>query len=411
MIDERRLRPALGAAVLLAALAIAAFAVYPRPDWQPDGYAYAVRMLLDLGVPFQEALHRAQAFYQQTPIAADPAVAPLLRGDQAPLYWDVFKPRLLYPLFAAVLFPLRGFYGMLDISAVAYVLAALAVYYLVLQFTGALPAFLVTLGFMVHPTVLLLARYPQTDMLAMLFSTLSIVTLVRIARGGRRNWIEAFAAVGLLLVFTRPAFYMLIGGALGLWLGAPATQPALRRAGRICLGIAVFCTVVYLSVAFALGTPSFAYVIADARDVFFAGQAPVAVRTSLLSHLKGILHFSVDDPLGLWYAKMLVDLLLRELARGVLTIFPVLAIFGLWTIRRDRAFGVLAGAALSLAVVPLVDPISLDMNRVLEFPLLPVLAVGLAAAGVFFQARFAHPQRQPEGQMVGTTLKKTLRGG
>jgi 4-amino-4-deoxy-L-arabinose transferase-like glycosyltransferase len=407
MIDERRLRPALAAAVFLVALAISAFAVYPRPDWQPDGYAYAVRMLLDLGVPFQEALHRAQAFYQQLPIAANPAVAPLLRGDQPPLYWDVFKPRLLYPLFAAVLFPLRGFYGMLDITVVAYVLTALAVYYLVLQFTGALPSFVVTLGFMIHPTVLLLARYPQTDMLAMLFLTLSIVALVRVARGGGRNWIEAFAAAGLLLVFTRPAFYMLIGGALGLWLGAPGTQPALRRAARICLGIAVFCTVVYLSVSYALGTPSFAYVIADARVVFFEGQAPVAVRTSLLSHLKGVLHFSVDDPLGVWYAKMLVDLVLRELARGILTVFPLLAIFGLWTIRRDRAFGVLAGAALSLAVVPLVDPISLDMNRVLEFPLLPVLAVGLAAAWVHIQARLAHP----EERMVGSTLKKTLRGG
>jgi 4-amino-4-deoxy-L-arabinose transferase-like glycosyltransferase len=363
-------------------------------------------MLMDLGLPFQEALHQAQAFYQQQPIAADPVQAPLFRGEQAPLYWDVFKPRVLYPFLAALLYPIRGFYGMLDISAAAYVLSALAVYFLALEFGAAIPSFVVTLAYMAFPRTLHLARYPQTDMIAMLFSTFCILALVRVAHGGGRRWIALFALAGLLLVFTRPAFYLLVGGAFGLLVSAPKGEPAHRRDGIICLGIALVCSALYLSIALFSDSPSFLYVVEDARQIFFNTQPP-AVERSVFTKLKGALHFSEDDPLGIWYAKMVLNLFFRELARGIVGVFPVVAFFGLTRLRRDRALGVLAGTALAFAFIPFLDPISLDMDRVLEFPFLPILAVGLVAAWGALQAQVTGPNRGS----VGQTLKKTSPGG
>ena len=406
MIGEQRLRPALGALVLLAALGIAALAVLPYPRWTPDGYAYAVRMLLDLGLPFQEALHRAQAFYALQPIAADPLQAPLFRGEQAPLYWDVFKPRVVYPFLCSLLFPNRGFQGMHDVSSIAYVASAVAVYYLALQFAGAIPSLVVTLGFAAFPGTIDLARCAQTDMLALLFSTLCLVALVRIVRDGGSRWPLLFAIAGLLLVFTRPAFYMLLGGSLGLCAGVWRGTPSRRNAALACAGAAVATTALYLGVALASGSPSFTYVIADARDIFFSTQPPDAER-SFFSKLKGVLHFSADEPLGFWYAKMLVNLFFRELARAVVTIFPLVAFFGLATLRRDRAFWALAGTVLALMLVPFLDPISLDMDRVLEFPMLPVLAIGLVGAAASLQARLTDPN---QGQ-VRKVIKKTSPGG
>lgn len=396
-IDERRLRPALGAVVLAIGIAVVAFAIYPHPEWMPDGYAYAVRMLMDVGYPFSDAIHRAQQFYWQQPIAADPAQAQYFRGDQEPLYWDVFKPRVLYPFIASLLYPYRGFYGMLDISAVAYVLASLTVYYLALQFAGALPSLAVTLGFMAFPMTVHLARYPQTDMLGLLFSTICIFALVRVAHGGGWTWPAAFGVSGLLLMFTRPAFYLLLGGAMGLWIGLRRGDAAARRASVICVVAAVLCTALYIWAALASGTPSFSYVIADARDIFFASQDPNAAHRSLLAEFKVVLRFSPDDPLPVWYAKMIVDLIFRELVRAVAWIFPVVGIFGLLKLRRDRAFLALVLSALALCLVMPLDPISLDMNRVLEVPMLPILAVGVASALTLFAKRFIRSEARLGG--------------
>jgi 4-amino-4-deoxy-L-arabinose transferase-like glycosyltransferase len=388
MIGERQLRPALGAVLLVLGLALAAFVVYPHPDWTPDGYVYAVRMLMDVGLPYEDALHQAQRFWQQQPIAAEPLQAPLFRGEQAPLYWDVFKPRVLYPFLASLLYPTRGFFGMIDLSAIAFVATSLAVYYLALQFTGAVPSFAVTLGFMLFPATLEIARYSQTDMLAMLFSTLCLVALVRVGHGGDRPWVALLAAACLLLVFTRPAFYMPIGGAIGLAIGLRKAEPAVRRLSLFCVGITLFCGALYIAVALASGTPSFSYVIADARNIFFNSQDPAVIEHSFFSKLKHrVLRFSPDDPLAVWYAKMIVDEAFRELIRGTVVIFPIVAFFGLSTLRRNPAFGALAGTGLALCLVLALDPISLDMNRVFEFPMLPILAVGLAAVISLVQAR------------------------
>jgi 4-amino-4-deoxy-L-arabinose transferase-like glycosyltransferase len=407
MIEERRLRPALGAIVLLVGLAVAVFAVYPHPEWMPDGYAYAVRMLMDAGYPFQDAIHRAQEFYWQQPIAADPVQAQVFRGEQEPLYWGVFKPRVVYPYIASLLYPFRGFYGMLDISVVAYVLASLTVYYLALQFAAALPSLAVTLGFMAFPMTVHLARYPQTDMLGLLLSTVCILALVRVARGGGWKWPAVFALSGLLLMFTRPAFYLLLGGAIGLWIGVRRSDPAARRASVFCIAAALVCTLLYLWAALATGTPSFSYVIEDAREIFFATQDPNAPHRSLLAGFKVVLHFTPDDRLSVWYAKMIVDLIFRELVRSVAWVFPVIGIFGLATLRRDRAFWALVLSALALCLVMPLDPISLDMNRVLEVPMLPILAVGVAAAWALFAQRFI----PSNPRLAGKTLKKTSPGG
>jgi 4-amino-4-deoxy-L-arabinose transferase-like glycosyltransferase len=259
---------------------------------------------------------------------------------------------------------------------------------------------------MIFPGTVDLARYVQTDMLALLFSTLCLVALVRIARGGWRGWPAVFTICGLLLVFTRPAFYMLLGGALGLAAGVWREDPARRRAALACAGAAVGITALYLGAALASGSPSFSYVVADAREIFFDTQPPDAAR-SFFSKLKGVLHFSADDPLGIWYAKMVVNLFCRELARGIVTIFPLVAFFGLSTLRRDRAFGVIAGTVLALLLVPFLDPISLDMDRVFEFPMLPILAVGLVGAAAWLQARLTDPN---QGQ-VRKVIKKTSPGG
>lgn len=391
MSNERQLRAALGGVVFVAALAVAAFGIYPHPSFSSDGYTYAVRMLVDRGLPLEDAVHRAQEFWQQQPIATDPLQAHLFRGDRAPLYWDVFKPRVIYPFLAAMLYPLRGFYGMLDISAFAYGGAALAIYYLALQFAGALPSLAVTLGFMLYPGTLENARATQTDMLAMFFSTLCIVALVRIARGGDRRWIVTLAAACLLLVFTRPAFYMILGGALGLAIGSRGGAPALRRASLVCVGIAAAWAGLYIAVSLGMGTPSFSYVVADARDVFFRTQ-PELAQQSALSRLKNAgLHFSPDDPLAVWYGKMVVNLVLRETIRGILFAFPLLGTVGLWVFRRDPAFGPLVGVMAGGSLVLLLDQWSQDMTRVLEVPMLPVIAVGLLGAASALYGRLFVP--------------------
>jgi 4-amino-4-deoxy-L-arabinose transferase-like glycosyltransferase len=406
MIDEQRLRPALGIVVLLAASAMVAF-VAVHPIWWRDPYLYSVRMLLDTGLPLDVALHRAQAFFKQWPVAATPEGVHYFRGDQPPANWDLFRPRVVYPFVASLLYPMRGFPAMLDISAAAYVATSLAVYYLVLQFAGAFLALLVALAFVALPFTQRMAEYPSTDMLAMLFSTLCVVALVRIARGGGRGWLAFFAVIGLLLVFTRPAFYVLLGGTLGFWIGVRGGNPSLRRAALICVGIAVTCSAIYIAVVLSLGTPGFSYVIADGRSTFFSFLPQKEAQVGFLWGLKGLLHFSQDDPPRLWYAKILVLLVCREIARAVIFVFPLVAFYGLSTMRRDPAFGALAGMALALCLAVPLDPYIGDMIRVLEFPMLPVLAVGVAVAAEEAIARFSGTS----GRLTGESLKKTLPGG
>lgn len=70
----------------------------------------------------------------------------------------------------------------------------------------------------------------------------------------------------------------------------------------------------------------------------------------------------------------------HALAKGVITILPVLAIIGIFRRRRDAATPLLAGASIATWFGAIVDPNRFDMIRCVVLPVTPALAAFAGAA-------------------------------
>ena len=365
------LRNAAAGLVVLAVALVLAVRAESRPTWTPDGYNYGVHMLVYAGVPKNEATIVAQRFYSSSPVGEDPRYARYFKEQVPPYAWALFSPRVVYPLAASLLYRFRGMYSLIDVSAIAYVLSAIALYCVLLCFGSPLLAMLGTLGFALWPRVTTLAASDLTDMTALFFWTLTLMIGCRLVRSGERIWAVAFVPACILLSFTRPVPYLPFGAGIGVVTAAVSqknTQAAL--AGVWMSIIALACAAALSVVLGAAHAPSFTYLLGLARDQPATTGAPN------------------QEPLPVWFVRTVFGIMRAEIAHGIKAVLPILAILGSVLRRGHTCVPMLAGAAVFALVSILTNPIPNDTWRTFEIPLYPLIAAGLVLLADVVIGRF-----------------------
>lgn len=354
--------------IALLVVAVAAFALgtyrfgHDRPRWTPDGAIYLRMMLADRGAPPDAARRAANAFVAQTPEGRNPSSRGFYR-DAPPAYYEsqfaLFSNRPLYPALGATLYPAYGPDALKALSALAFVGATVAAYLLLLQLAAAWLAAVGALGLATAPAVLALAGMPLTDELGLALWVAALGALLAYVRTRAPAWLIALLAATAALTFTRPAFYLPLGAALGAYALAPRGSPARAAAGRAALGIA------------AVGAAFFAYsavvhgpsVVAQLRwqyDWQHATHGPFA-----------------EHGFGAWWSLALASALGRELVLDLYksnVLFTVaLAALGAVIARGTALLGIVAGGALATLCALLVNPV--EIERTVTLPLTPLLVV------------------------------------
>jgi len=340
-VQKRLSRNCLLAALLplCVAIFVAGYQLRARPIWTPDGYAYAVRMLTYSGLPFNVARERAQRFYAGLPVAKVPQYASLFRGKGLPTYYRLFAPRVLYPALAATLWPARGFAALLDVSLLAYVIAALAMYLLLLQFGQPLMAMIGATAFCLTPQIRTLGASALTDMLAVMLWICVLFVMCRAVVQPRPGWLAAGVLLIFALSFTRPLSYMPFLAACGLALAARKNDAASLRTAMLFGGTAIVAAIAV----------TIAGVAARAQVPY--PPLPVWLRT--IAHIT------------LYWLKLEVD-----------QVIPLFAFAALVWRRNHPCAPLILGALLSAPLTIVINPIVWDLERTVLDPLLPLILCG-----------------------------------
>ncbi|HEY9085489.1 MAG TPA: hypothetical protein VIN40_06090 [Candidatus Tyrphobacter sp.] len=351
-----------GATALAGIIAALLCAFGPKAQYTPDGYDYAIVMLMDRGVPYAQAQRQAAAFYAHQPDAKNPLIAPWFRGK--PEYWELFSVRRLDPWLASRLYPWRGFDALIAVSRLSYVAVAMLIVLLAARFAPLPYGVVLAVAVSLFPPWRDLGRDALTDALAVALVTGTL--LAAAAFIAKRSWwtLLAFAVLCGALTFTRPIPYIVLGAAL------IACVIALRRgdhdrtiAAAWLSSIALFWTAV---IAFAIQRaqpPSFAWFVADQYRHMLAGG--YAAPGQSLVH---------------WYLSEEWTIAWHALVKGIVSVLPLLAILGLARRRADPATPLLAGACVATWLGAFLNPNRFDIVRCVVMPVAPVLAAFAAAA-------------------------------
>lgn len=363
-------------ALALLVVATVTTAVYrvrhDAPLWPPDAAIYLRMTLEDRGLSPDRARTQADAFLRT--MASDPENRGLY-GANPPAYYvqqfDLFRTRPLYPRIAAELYPAFGPHALQIVAAVAYVLAACALFAILLAFAPPWLAALGAFGFATTPSVLGVAALGLTDEPALLFW---IVSLGAILAFVRRPSVAALGVAGvasLLLAFTRPAIFLPVGASLGA-LFALRADPLRRPAMLALVATTAGAAVVFLAYTAVVHGPGLADQLRweyDWQHAIGAGGA--------------------EHGFGSWYAGALAGVTGEALTfdvykNGALLVF-VLAALGIASARRTPLVAVLAGAACASVVALLANP--LEFVRSVELPLVPLVVIlATLALGVLARA-------------------------
>jgi hypothetical protein len=362
-----------------AAMALAAAATLRSdvragmPRWSPDSYDYAIRMLMRRGVPKEEATRRAYAFFTAKPIAHDERFAHAFVGE--PEWWVLFTPRAVYPAVAAVLFPRRGFAALTDVAAASHVAGAVLLYRLLRRFGSRTTAATLTLWYVTRFPVRDAAAHGLSDSPAMLLWIAVLDAMVEIARGRARG--ARFAALAVLLSFTRPLPYMPFAAGAALALdGVVRNDRATVRAGATIAAVALGCAVCVAAVLARAGMPSTRAHFERVRE----GQKR-EIDGGRLDRLMA--RFGLADApshsMGRWYATTVALSVATTLKHALASGVPVLAVPALLRARRGDA-ALLLGALAGGVVGCVADPSPRATQRTVVLPMYPVFAAGGALA-------------------------------
>ena len=221
---------------LVVAAALAAIALLAVSDslsgparWSPDGLFYQARVYeIRDGLSQPEALR--EAF--QGPLGADlRAIDPERSGNPQWVAYNArfYERRVAVPYVASLLEPVSGDRAILDLSLAGYVVAVLAVFWLLLllRFHLAVAAG-VTLATIFLPALTFHSGFPLTDSWGLALEVLAFGTaLLALQRGPR--WLIAWAAAIALLSITRDSMWIPVLAAAALAL-IKRTRPTVALA-------------------------------------------------------------------------------------------------------------------------------------------------------------------------------------
>jgi hypothetical protein len=365
--NRRSLSAVLGLLFVLAAAgASMAYEVRKDDRWTPDGFIYAREMLVARGLSEAAARDEARRFYRQTPAAADPAQRGLY-GSGAPPWFEaqagLFRARVLYPRLAAAAYPAWGMRALKNVSACGIVLAAGALYVLLLLVAPPWLAACGALAAAATPLARDVGTLALTDATAF---GLWAVTLTALAYYARRPSFGALAVTALsavLLELVRPAGWLPLGAAAGYGVAAYRLRGPERRAAA---------TMVLALFAAALAGAAFNAAL----------HGP-----SLSEHLRWEYDWQrivvplPGESFGAWYSSTVARGAGVELASIVERGLPVFALAsataGFALRRKDPAVAPLLGVTCVAPLAILLNPA--DFQRALELPLVPVVAFGIVA--------------------------------
>jgi 4-amino-4-deoxy-L-arabinose transferase-like glycosyltransferase len=349
-----------GAAIVALIACVVLFtSVLHNPQYTPDGIVYARFAARDAGQSERDATLSARAYYEGTAMMSNPRYRALIELDPSVSFArsKVFENRVLYPWIVGLLLPVTGFRALFIVSAFSYLLFGLALYWLLRAFGR--PAFAIglTAAALLWPLTRSVAASDLTDMLAMVWWTLSLGALVRWVRDPKPDYLWLLGVAAALLTLTRPTPYLIV---------LPAIAAAFLR--RSWAPFLASCSSVAAFLVTAVATH--AYGIEEQLRWVYA-------------------HRPNNDttPYGAWYRGALIQTLRAALAGGVKSIVPIAALVaGVYGVARTQLrdeFLVLlvAGAACCIAIP--FNPVPSALARVVALPLVPIvcaIAQGLATS-------------------------------
>jgi hypothetical protein len=347
------------------------------PRWSPDGLFYQARVYeIRDGLSQPEALRKAF----QGPLGAELRVRdPERSGSPQWVAYNArfYERRQTVPLVAAAIEPIAGERAILDVSLAGYVVAVLAVFWLLVLLRFRLvAAAAATLATIFLPALTFHSGFPLTDSWGLALEIAAFGAAILVLQRGPR-WLIAWAAAILLLSLTRDSMWIpvLAAGVL-----------AVLRRSRPTIQLAATGVAAALPAVLAIQVPMRELLaqmtngLMPAPDTSWSeiiGRYPSAI-VDLLQADGGF----VRD--GAWYSALylLAGLaLLFVLARG----------------RRAGAAATLlkAGALIGAAYVVAVPVFSAFR---LELVLVPMAAVGLCLGAEWIADRVTLPGWLPLGQ-------------
>jgi hypothetical protein len=356
-------------AVLLAVVAVAFVIPHLRkPLFTPDGVIYARMMLADRGVPQTQARDDVRAFYLTTPLARDSRYRPFLLDDKRGMFTSTAKPfasRVLYPWIAAAFFPWQHYYALPLVSAVAYVIATLLMYWMLLAFCAPLNSALGALLFAAAPIVRDFSAAALTDMLAISLLIATFGAMVRYALHGGNAYLALALACEIGLSVTRPLPYVPLGAALGLAAYAFVTQRdivLLRRAALLSIA-AIIAWGAYALAAMLTHTPSLSTHLHWLYD---------AAKTHWLYGSTGPLSPAEQHSFGAWYGHQVVLVARAWIKSLAIAVYPPIALIvcacGLYAGRKSPVSWMLAAGILACCFGIFANPIELELRRLIGAP-------------------------------------------
>jgi 4-amino-4-deoxy-L-arabinose transferase-like glycosyltransferase len=378
--------PRLLSAVFLfvVTVCIAGWQLHLNHDvWTPDGAIYLRMTMQHRGMDSESARTATDAFVLDALTKAS-AVTPVCPSDRAfysptpPQFYvdqfDLFRNRPLYPIVAATLYPHFGPFGLKIVSAVAYVAAVLAMFVVLLSMTSTLKALIGALVFATEPIVLGVAALPLTDELALFFWTCAFGAVLAYQRRPTTMSAVVILIASLALTFTRPAFFVPLGAAIGAYI-------VMRRSVRPLVALAP------VIVTFIAGLAYFAY-SASVHGASLATQLHWQYAWQ-----RSINGFGSQNSPIVWYVKSLLVSAYRMILLAVPNlggvIVVLLALVGLRYTRASNAVAISVASAIAIALAIFANP--LDIERPVLLPLAPVVIV-LAIVAV---DKFMLRERQP----------------
>lgn len=362
-----RAQVALGALLtLLVALAVGIpNARDASHEWSPDSVIYLRMMLQDTGRTRDEARREADRYVLASG-SANVAKVPSYYSDHPPAFYatqfDLFKTRPLFPFVSSLLYGAEGPHALDDVSAAAAILAAVAMFGVLLLVAAPWLAFLGAGVFAGSSPLLAVAGFGTTDALALLWWVVALGFALLYLRRADPRVLGGFAVAALGLAFTRPIVYLPLGAALGALALTRRRGPELRLVAVAAVVAAVF--LVFSALDGGAG-------LRGQLHWVYAWQKAVGDTTSSF---------------GGWYVHAVPHAASGGLSEDIhfhrkLILLALVALAGLWIARRRVEAFVAIGAGLASLVSLLVNPY--DFVRTVELPLIPVvvlLAVIAAAA-------------------------------
>jgi hypothetical protein len=349
---------ALGAAaVALVAIILVFVSVLKHPAYTPDGIVYARFAARDAGYSERDATLGARAFYEHTAMMRNARYRTLIDLDPSVAFArsKIFENRLLYPWIVGMALPVAGFRALFLVNAAAYVAFGLALFWMLGAFRRDAVGLVLTIIVLALPLVRDAAASDLTDMPAMLWWTLALGALLRLARVPSASMLTLLAVSSALLALTRPTPYLVVLPALALGIVRAYWMPLAASLG----GVAAYAIVAVLTHAYGVSE--------QLRWVY--EHRPSA------SHL----------PFALWYRASLLGSVRYVIVETVRMVIPLVviagAIYGMLRANTRAQMAVLAAAAIACLVAVPFNPVPSSFGRVVLLPLIPVFCAIAQCAG------------------------------